>query len=82
MPNEVNSLSKNVYGLYGIIGNVAELVEDKNIVKGGGWEQKISEISISKNEPFKNPSNSIGFRNVCTFEVMKKTQITLKNTQQ
>lgn len=37
MPNATRTLSKNIYDLYEIIGNVAELVDSANIVKGGSW---------------------------------------------
>jgi len=61
---------KNINGLYGTIGNVAELV-DENIVKGGSFKDPISNIEISKNTPFEKPTNWIGFRNVCTYEIIE-----------
>jgi len=71
-PCSVRELSKNINGLYSIVGNVAELVENENVIKGGSWKQKINEITLSKNESFIEPSTWIGFRNVCKFEILKK----------
>ena len=67
--NPVTSFAKNIYGLYGTIGNVAELVDHQNTIKGGSWKQKIEDIEISKNELFEKPNGWVGFRNVCTFEL-------------
>ena len=72
-PDDVKSLSKNIYGLYGTIGNVAELVDHKNTIKGGSWFHKMEDIAIEKNEKIKKPNSWVGFRNVCKFEVMKFT---------
>lgn len=73
MPNVVNSLSQNIYGLYGVIGNVAELDDTPNVVKGGSWRHKIKDIDISRNEVYKKPTCWIGFRNVCKFEIVHKS---------
>lgn len=72
MPIASRTLSKNTNNLYEIIGNVAELV-DNNIVKGGSWRDKLDNISITKNEKFVKPTNWIGFRNICTFRMIKAT---------
>jgi len=54
-----------------MIGNVAELVDEKNIVKGGSWKHKLENIKIENNITFEKPSNWIGFRNVCNYELME-----------
>lgn len=56
-----NTLNNN-YGLINMIGNVAEMVQEENIAKGGSFQHQLSESEIldrilyTKSEPF------IGFR--------------------
>lgn len=42
----VQSYGKNIHGLYGIIGNVAELVDEQNISKGGSWLDAHNEVTV------------------------------------
>ncbi|MEL6637478.1 MAG: SUMF1/EgtB/PvdO family nonheme iron enzyme, partial [Bacteroidota bacterium] len=63
MPSRVDLLSKNVYGLHGVIGNVAELVAGGAVVKGGSWRQALAVVDIPRNDAFVKPTFWIGFRN-------------------
>jgi hypothetical protein len=36
-------------GLYNIIGNVAEMIDQEGIAKGGSWQHKLEDCNISKN---------------------------------
>ena len=69
-PCPVRTFSENIFGLYHIIGNVSELVDQPNTVKGGYWDQGLGEISISKNQPFEKPNFWVGFRNVARFHLI------------
>jgi len=61
----VRSYWKNDYGLYNMSGNVAEMVLDDTIVKGGSWNSTGYFIQIDADEyglNSNNPSNEVGFR--------------------
>ncbi|MFX9123757.1 hypothetical protein ABTN41_20045, partial [Acinetobacter baumannii] len=38
LPAEINFGKPNAYGIYNIIGNVAEMVSEKGLAKGGFYE--------------------------------------------
>lgn len=59
-----NSLP-NPYGIYNMIGNVAEMVREKNISKGGSWENILEDSKIRKKSIYDKPSSWIGFRCIC-----------------
>jgi formylglycine-generating enzyme required for sulfatase activity len=52
----------NDFGLYNISGNVAEMVGEPGIAKGGSWEDKPEQCKTSSRKTFDRPSPSIGFR--------------------
>ncbi len=64
-PFYVFDLPINNYGLYNMIGNVAELVKEKGIVKGGSYRDKIEDCSIVKKGEYIGASSTVGFRTVC-----------------
>jgi formylglycine-generating enzyme required for sulfatase activity len=45
-----------------LIGNVAEMVNEKGIAKGGSWKDKLEDCSIQADQHYEKPSNWIGFR--------------------
>lgn len=55
----------NSFGLYNTIGNVAEMIMDKDICKGGSWRNSILECNINDSIKYENPSCWLGFRCVC-----------------
>lgn len=61
---------KNTNGLYSMIGNVAELVEEEK-TKGGSWKDSLEDISIEASQPFEQPNCWTGFRNVSKWELRK-----------
>jgi formylglycine-generating enzyme required for sulfatase activity len=65
------SFGKNIYGLYGTIGNVSELVLEDNICKGGNWTSKIGGYDIEKDINFHRPNCWTGLRNIAKFELIK-----------
>ena len=52
----------NEFGLYNMIGNVAEMVAEKGISKGGSWNTKGNDASILKSETYSGPNAYTGFR--------------------
>lgn len=55
----------NRYNLYGMIGNVAEMVLEKGIAKGGSFDHPLAECAIRKSQEYTQPMRWLGFRCVC-----------------
>lgn len=64
-PFYVFDLPINNYGLYNMIGNVAELVKEKGIIKGGSYKDKLEDCSIDRKGEYIGASPTVGFRTVC-----------------
>lgn len=65
----VYSYWKNNFGLFNMTGNVAEMVKEKGISKGGGWRNTLEECRVGKDAEYTKPTAWLGFRCVC---VVKK----------
>lgn len=61
----VYSYWKNIFGLYNTFGNVAEMISEKGICKGGGWRHQIEECRAGKNIQYTEPTAWLGFRCIC-----------------
>lgn len=61
----VYSYWENSYGIWQIFGNVAEMVSEKGIVKGGGWSHREDEVTAEKDFSYGGPESWLGFRCVC-----------------
>lgn len=59
---KTDAYSPNDLGLYNMIGNVAELINDKNISKGGGWNSFLKDSYIEKNKTCLEANPETGFR--------------------
>lgn len=59
--------SPNDYGLYDMSGNVAEMVQQSDIVVGGSWMSPGADVRIESVAPFSGPAPTVGFRPVMTF---------------
>lgn len=64
----VNAFYKNGYGLYNMSGNVAELIEDKYIVRGGHWDSFKDGLRLNTFEYYTGASPYVGFRYVIEVE--------------
>ncbi len=52
----------NDYGLFQCTGNVAEMINEKGICKGGSWNSTQNFITIKSNETYKGRDANLGFR--------------------
>lgn len=64
----VESYFPNNYGLYNMAGNVAEMILDKKVTKGGSWGSFQDKVRINASEPYNGPSPFVGFRFVAKTE--------------
>jgi formylglycine-generating enzyme required for sulfatase activity len=55
----------NKLGIHNLSGNVAEMVSEKGIAKGGGWNHRRDEASVEKDYPYDSATAWLGFRCVC-----------------
>lgn len=61
----VHSYSPNIIGIYHILGNVAEMIDEYGIAKGGSWRQRPEEVTVLTDFRYYKPESWIGFRCVC-----------------
>jgi formylglycine-generating enzyme required for sulfatase activity len=61
----LSSSRPNEWGIYDTIGNVAEMVEEKRIAKGGSWVSKLNESHITDRIYYKQGEIWLGFRCAC-----------------
>ena len=60
----VNSFYQNGFGLYNMSGNVAEMIEDKYVVRGGHWNSFKDGLRLNVYEQYTGASPTVGFRYV------------------
>lgn len=58
----VKAYVPNRLGIYQIIGNVSEMTDVKDIVKGGDWWTTIADCAIDKSQTIDTPDPRVGFR--------------------
>lgn len=61
-PDYIFSTAPNSYGLYHMIGNVAEMVQEKGIAKGGSYRDPLAACTIASRSRFVGPAATVGFR--------------------
>lgn len=52
----------NYYGLYQMLGNAAEMVQEKGITKGGSYRDALPDCRIKARGTYTGPAHYIGFR--------------------
>ena len=62
----------NDLGLYNMIGNVAEMVAEEGIAKGGSWKDPLEACVITLQKSYEVPQSWLGFRCVCTIKITPK----------
>ncbi len=60
----VTAYNPNPIGLYNVCGNVAELIQNKKVTKGGSWNSFPEHLNIHAKEKQTAPSPFVGFRYV------------------
>lgn len=58
----VKSYFPNGFGLYNISGNIAEMINQRGVAKGGSWRSTGDEIRIDARQRYDGPSPFVGFR--------------------
>lgn len=84
---KVGTYVPNNYGMYNLIGNVAEMVIDwpKKTpgTKGGGWFSELKDLAINADDPYKGMIDghpNVGFRVVFTYFSVHQSQNTQGNS--
>ncbi len=67
-PAPVSTFPVNQYHLRNIIGNVAEMIHEEGIAKGGSWQHLLEEVGWEQDYPYSAPQCWLGFRCVCEVE--------------
>ncbi len=58
----VKNFYPNSFGLYNMCGNVAEMIEEKGVAKGGSYNDPAYMVKISSEKKYAKPQADIGFR--------------------
>lgn len=66
----VKSYWPNAAGCYNLIGNVAEMMNQQGLAKGGSWINNPNDVTIEKDLPYTIPTSWLGFR--CVAEIKSK----------
>ncbi len=61
----VYSYWPNQFGLFNSLGNVAEMVMEKGICKGGGWRNNLEDCRVGKDHSYTKTEAWLGFRCIC-----------------
>jgi formylglycine-generating enzyme required for sulfatase activity len=70
-PFYVFDLPINNYGLYNMIGNAAELIKEKGIIKGGSYQDNLDDCAIDRKGEYTGASPTVGFRTVCEIKYVQ-----------
>ncbi len=70
-PGYVYQGPANDFGLFQMLGNVAEMVEEAGITKGGSYRDDLAACTIKARGRYNGPSATVGFRAVCTVRLLK-----------
>lgn len=64
----VNTGKANVYKLQNTIGNVAEMLFEEGVCKGGSWLSPNNNVGVTETESYTKPTSWLGFRCVCVIK--------------
>ena len=60
----MKSYPPNQFGIYQMSGNLAEMLDEPQKVKGGSWNMPTNALKVDESEMVNYPSNNVGFRPV------------------
>ena len=58
----VGSFLATPYGLFDIVGNVAEMIQEENVAMGGSWQSTGYNVRITSKKTYDKPQATVGFR--------------------
>ncbi|GAA3960935.1 formylglycine-generating enzyme family protein [Hymenobacter antarcticus] len=64
-PDYVYQRPANSFGLYQLLGNAAEMVQEKGLTKGGSYRAPLAACTVKSRGSYTGPAPTIGFRCVC-----------------
>ena len=67
-PAPCKSFTPNDFGIYHLIGNVAEMTAQPGLAKGGHYLLPDEKCTVTEKIPYQKPSKWLGFRNICSWE--------------
>ncbi len=70
--NWIYGYEPNDWGIYQMIGNVAEMVKEKGLAKGGSWRDKPENCKINAHQKYEKADYWVGFRCVCEVKITKR----------
>ena len=70
MPKPVADGLRNSLGLAHIIGNMAEMIQEKGIAKGGSFMHTLEDSEINDQQSYRGPAPWLGVRYVATVRVV------------
>jgi hypothetical protein len=70
-PCKVKQFPDNGFKIYDMAGNVAEMIDSLDIVKGGSWSSEAAELRIDSDMPYQ-PGPTVGFRPIVPFDGVPK----------
>lgn len=65
-PVYVYSYAASPLGLFHLLGNAAELVQEPGITKGGSYQDPLAACTVQARGTYTGPAPTVGFRCVCT----------------
>lgn len=78
-PNEISTtevfkFTPNNYQLYDMIGNIAEMISEKGVAKGGSFRDSYDDFNIKTNINYDRPQEWLGFRCICVVHFRKTSK--------
>jgi formylglycine-generating enzyme required for sulfatase activity len=58
----VTSYKPNPYGVFNIVGNVSEMIQEEHIAMGGDWMSTGYNVKITSKKQYENSDATVGFR--------------------
>jgi formylglycine-generating enzyme required for sulfatase activity len=63
----VKAFEKNRFGLYQMFGNLAEMISEPEVAKGGSWKHRVEICRAGLDQKYTKPESWLGFRCVCDY---------------